>query len=149
MNNLISSVKTQAVEAFASAHSNFGWKVLLAGAVTVGDYLVGADNHSTMGMLAVLIGFDLCTAVMAAHKTGLVIESRKMLKTTVKLLVYAMMVSGAHLTESIVPGATFLDTTAISFLAITELISILENIGKMGYAIPNKLLNKLSEIRDR
>ena len=149
MSNILSSIKTQAAEAFISAHSLFGLKIMFAGLITAGNYLIGADNQATMGMLVVLIAFDLISAVMAAHKTGLAIESRKMLKTTVKLIVYALMVSGAHLTESIVPGITFLDTAAISFLAITELISIIENVGKMGYAIPNKLLNKLSEIRDK
>jgi phage-related holin len=100
-------------------------------------------------MVLTLIIIDLVTALAAEYKVGHAIESRKALKTVTKIVIYGLMVAGAHLTEEILPGTTFLDSAAISFLALTELISILENIGKAGYAIPKKLLNQLETLREK
>ena len=36
----------------------------------------------------------------------------------------------------------------VAFVGITEFISILENIGRLGYQTPKKLLNQLKEYRD-
>ena len=111
------------------------------------NYFIG-DNHTTVGALIVLILIDFITALIAKYKIGEKIESRKALKTATKLTVYALFVSGAHLTEKIVLGSTFIDEVVISFLALTELISIIENIGLMGYVVPKKLLNQIKNLRD-
>lgn len=111
-------------------------------------YLVGGQNKSAVTAVIVLLAIDLVTAIMAKFKIGEPIESRKALKTATKTVTYGLFLAGAHLTEMIVPGTTFLDEAALSFLALTELISIIENIGKMGYAVPQKLLNRLVAARD-
>lgn len=146
---LLATIKAHVGEIGAKAVTGTWLKVPLAIAAGVVEYLIGADNKASMAALLVLIGFDLATAIMAKFKIGEEIESRKILKTATKTVAYALMASGAHLAEKIVPGPTFLDSAVISFLALTELISIIENVGKMGYAIPQKLLNKIVEIRDK
>lgn len=70
-----------------------------------------------------------------------------MVKTAVKWTLYMLMVSASHLTESLLPGEWYLAEVTIAFLGATELVSILENIGKTGVAIPLKLLNKLEQLR--
>lgn len=127
----------------------FSIKAIIAIGVISIDFLIGRENHTSMTMLIVLIAFDMVTAIIAEYKCGRPIESRKALKTATKIVVYGLMVSAAHLTEQIVPGTTFIDSAVISFLAVTELISILENAGKSGYAIPKKLLNRLDDLRDK
>lgn len=124
-------------------------KVAISLSVGIADYFVGTENFTTMGMLFTLIVFDLVTALIAQYKLGNIIESRKALKTATKLFVYTMLVSGTFLTEKIIPGTTFLDNGMISFLAMTELISILENTGHMGYAIPKKMLNRLEDLKNK
>lgn len=98
--------------------------------------------------LLVLIIVDFFTATLAAKKTGEEIKSSRIFRTPIKILVYFMLVSVAHLMETVTPVLSILDETMMSFLALTELISILENTGRMGYAIPQKLLNKLHELRN-
>lgn len=98
--------------------------------------------------LLVLIVVDFFTATLAAKKTGEEIKSSRIFRTPIKILVYFMLVSVAHLMETVTPVLSILDETMMSFLALTELISILENTGRMGYAIPQKLLNKLHELRN-
>jgi phage-related holin len=111
-------------------------------------YLIGADNFGAIMGITVLITIDLITAIMAEYKNGNPIESRKMMKTATKLVVYTLFLAAIHLTEGIVPGTTFLDEMVLAFLALTEAISVMENIGRMGYAVPLKLLNQLREMRN-
>ena len=111
-------------------------------------YLIGGQNLQAGIALIMIVSIDLVTAMMAEYKTGGRIESRKALKSTTKLVVYGLFLSAIHLTEMIVPGTTFLDEAALSFLALTEAISVMENIGRMGYPIPLKLLNKLQDIKE-
>ena len=60
-----------------------------------------------------------------------------------------MLITTARIAEFSLPEVIrYLDDTIIAFLTLTELISIIENTGKMGYAIPKKLLLKLKSIRD-
>lgn len=135
------------VQIFSKIGSGIFWKAPVMFLAVVADYLIGAGNFATMGMLLILVMFDFITALMAQYKMGKTIESKKALKTVSKIVVYALLVSGTFLTEKIIPGTTFLDNMVISFLAITELISIIENIGHMGYAVPKKLLNRLEDIQ--
>lgn len=116
-------------------------------AVTMFSFLFGADNHTILLALLTLIMIDFSTGLLASYQTGQPITSNRALKTAVKITAYGLLASAAHLTETIMPAETMIDSLVISFLAVTELISILENTGKMGYAIPKKLLNRLEEIR--
>lgn len=112
------------------------------------SFLFGTDNFLAMQALLVLIVIDFITGIFSARKVGEEIKSKKAVKSAFKIGVYSLLVSSAHLAESIMPGSTFLVEAMTSFLALTELISILENAGKMGFAVPKKLLNQLHKLRD-
>lgn len=142
------SVKTQVSEILGSASSLAVLKLPGTFLVGTAEWLFGVGNIASLQMLLALIVIDLITAIGAAFKTGKHIESRKALKTVTKMVVYGAMASAAHL-SGVVMDAGFIVTATLAFLAVTELISIIENAGKMGYAIPNKLLNKLTELRDK
>lgn len=101
-----------------------------------------------VGALTVL---DFITAIMREYKLGRKIESRKIIKTAVKLFVYGLLISASYITEAVIGIKAFnLPVTEImaTFIAVTELVSIMENVGDMGYVIPQKLLGRLKEIRD-
>lgn len=136
-------IKLHTTEILAKIFTVFNIKAFIVFLIVVLEFMIGATNIPTMGMLLTLISLDFLTAIIAQFKMGHAIESRKAIKTVLKILVYSIFVSGAYLTEEIIPGATFLDDAAISYLAITELISIMENLGKMGYTMPKKMLNNL------
>lgn len=109
----------------------------------------GLDNGRVLSALIALVLFDFLTGIISAYKNGDHIESRKILRTAIKLCLYGVLVSGAHITEVIVPSVGYIEMLITTFLALTEFISILENVGKAGFAIPQKLLNKLQEARDQ
>jgi toxin secretion/phage lysis holin len=122
-----------------------------AGAVVYALYAFFFDSGQSAGLIAlfVLIMFDFTTAIANAYHKKIEIQSRKIFVTAVKIVIYFGLVATAHIAEHAVPiTSAFLDETLLAFLALTELISILENVGKLGFAIPQKLLNKLEELRD-
>lgn len=135
-------------EVFHSLSDFFAVKILSSWAMIIAFYLVGADHIPLVGALTVLVAIDFATGVYAAYKTGEQIESRRMIKTAIKWTLYMLMLSAAHLTEELVQFHAYLADVTLAFLGATELISILENVGKTGVAIPQRLLNKLEKYRD-
>lgn len=121
----------------------------LATSAYVAYAFIFGDVHKT-GHMAVLLLIlaDFITGISAAKMSGDEIKSSKIVRSAVKALIYFIMIAGAHLVEVAAPFVTFTDETVLAFLACTELISIMENSGKMGFAIPKKLLNKLQDFRD-
>lgn len=121
----------------------------LCGAAMIGLYsfFFGADLKLAMLSLIALMVFDLLTGTAVAWMKGNV-SSRAAVKTPFKFGIYLMLVSAAHLTDVAVFHGLYLEQTMIAFLALTELISIIENAGRAGFAIPKKLLSRLEMIRD-
>lgn len=124
------------------------FKIVGTGVFLCGNFLFDSLLKEGMIALLVLIVFDSITAVGSAFKNGDEIKSSKVLRTAIKIAVYFLLISAGNLTEHGTNGLiSFIDETILGFLAITELVSILENVGNMGYAIPKKLLNKLKQIQ--
>lgn len=124
-------------------------KFIASGAFVAFAFLFGCALKPVIIGLVTLMIIDLVTGIGSSFARGEAIESRRMLKSSTKLVVYGLFLSAGHITSSIVPEAGFLDTAVASFLALTEFVSIIENIGLMGFAIPQKLLNQLSVLRGK
>lgn len=130
-------------------NSNVVLKSLAALVIVISEFFV--DSVLAKGMLALffLIIMDWITAIFAARKTKEKITSAKVFRTPLKMAIYFMLISSGRIAEFSLPAAvSYLDDTILAFLALTELISILENTGKIGYAVPKKLLEKLHGWRD-
>ena len=95
-----------------------------------------------------LIMADFVFGLAASFRTGVEIKSAKILRSALKIVIYFAMVSVGFLAETAGLGFLPIDETIIGFLAVTELISILENVANMGYGIPLRLLNKLKKYKD-
>lgn len=126
----------------------FSIKLIYSTIILLGGFLFGLENNQIFLALFFLIFFDFITGIFGAYKTGQVIKSRTAVRSAFKLVVYALLVSAGHLAEIITPINTYIDEAVTTFLALTELISIIENIGKIGFAVPQKLLNNLQSWRD-
>lgn len=140
-------LKAQVFEILQTQCTNCWVKIPVCFPIALFTFLFGAQNSSILLALLVLVTFDMFMGIMAAYSTKEVISSRRALKTATKLLVYGILASGAYFTESVIPADTFLDDAMISFLALTEFISIMENAGRMGFTVPQKLLNKVQGLR--
>lgn len=137
---------SQTSSLYASASVYLTVKGFLSIFAIVGSVLFGVQNYELLGLLGVLVVIDMVTGIMASFKLGHPISSRRALKTATKSVVYLLFFSAAYITGSIVPPMEALIVNGVlSFLAITEFLSVIENVAKMGYAIPKKLLNQLND----
>lgn len=125
-------------------------KGFLAAVYVCYDFFLGGTlNPFAIRSIMFLVIVDFITGLSAAKLSGEEIRSSKVVRSAIKFVVYLLLIASAHITEYAVPViAGFGDETIVAFLALTELISVIENVGKMGYAVPKKLLNKLQDIRD-
>jgi phage-related holin len=126
----------------------FPMKVLMSVLLIVTDFLFGIEHNAALSSLLFLIFVDTFTGVTGAKLAGEKITSRRFFTVVLKIVVYYLLIAAAFNTEKAIPGVMFIDDAVLAFIALTELISILENVAKMGFIIPNKLLNRLQELRD-
>lgn len=130
-------------QAASSAYSFF--KIKTVGSllfIVSGFFLPVIALQQELISLLVLLVFDFATGVYAASKTQTLIKSAGIFRTAVKIVIYFVLVSAAFHTENTIP-LKIIDEAVIGFLAVTELISVLENTALAGHAIPRKLLTKL------
>lgn len=96
-------------------------------------------------MTLVLVVVDLITGVIAAVKRKEPITSAGFRRTTVKILVYELVVILGFLAETYLTGSVIAISKIISsFIGLTELTSIAENLSDItGQPILKILLSKL------
>ena len=133
---------------FTGIREFFSLKFLPSFLIPIFGALFGFEMQKIIEALLLLVAIDFVTGIISAYTSKETIKSKSAVRSAFKIAVYGLLVSAGHLTEQITPGSTYIEEAVTTFLALTELISIIENIGKMGFAIPKKLLNQLHKIRD-
>lgn len=134
---------------FTKIFKAFELKIIAGIFISALTFIYNGVYKDAMLAVILLVIFDLITRVVAEKKLGRPIQSQKVFRTPVKFLVYLIMTSAAHLVEVATYGwVPIIDETMLAFLAVTEFISILENVGYMGYAVPQKLLNQLIQYKN-
>lgn len=113
------------------------------------SFFFGNIKKQILGAVIVLSLIDMVTGIMASVKSGDSIKSKRLFKTAIKIFIYLLLISAGHLTMTAM-GFDIKAVEAITaIIAITELISILENASRMGYAIPQRLLNQLKDFKSK
>lgn len=114
----------------------------------VAGVVTGVITGALMGVvpslivICTLVLFDLITGIWAAVKTKVKIESHKLRKTVFKLLSYLSIVTLSALIDGAITPEWRLAGFVGGFIAIVELMSIVENFGKIT---GNDLFEKLKE----
>lgn len=123
-------------------------KLFATGLVTVLFFLFG--NLYTQALIAILflIVIDAIFAIMAAYHEGQAITSRKFSRTLYKATVYFMSISAGYFADLTIP-LNLIQGTMIAFVGATEFISIMENMARMGFQTPSKLLNQLKDFQSK
>lgn len=104
--------------------------------------MFGASTHFVY-LILILISFDTVTGVWKAAQAGNV-SSRGFFKFAAKILVYFILLGTAATIDRALP-VHFSLTVMGSFLAITEGISILENVSLLGFPVPERLMKTLKD----
>lgn len=125
--------------------SNFNFKLVIGAIVAL---FFDIDKHPALIAIFILIIFDFLTGIGASKYTGVQIKSAKIFRTAVKILTYFGAISAGFLLERSIGYNVGADDLLIVFFAATEFISILENMAKLGFKTPEKLLNMAQEIRE-
>lgn len=123
---------------------NFDVKLFVTGVLSVTSFLIGDLYTDAVLAVIMLLIFDTCTGVLAAYIEKQVITSKRFGSSVLKSILYLVAISAGHFVDQSIPGQLAQYST-IAFVAVTEFISIIENIGRMGYKTPQKLLNQLKE----
>lgn len=130
--------------------SNLKLKLFFSGLLSVYAFLFNPLKTELYLAVAALITFDFITALIAVLKNNEKITSAKCSRTILKMVVYGILVSAATITDRFVidQGQLFADLM-LGFIAITEFISIIENVSKAGVETPSNLLKKLKKLKKR
>lgn len=110
------------------------------------SFLFGEVYEAGIIAVIMLMIFDTIFGVAASYYEGKAITSRRFSRAVQKGIVYLMAISSGYFMDNTIP-VDFVQATMIGFIAVTEFISILENMGRMGYQTPKKLLNQLKEFQ--
>lgn len=117
-------------------------KLIVAGFLSSFAFMFGTLHTEAIIAVAMLMIFDFWTGIIASWQEGRQITSRAAMRSVLKSTVYLVAISAAFFTDKTIPLA-FIETTVVGFVGVTEFISIMENIARMGFATPQKLLNQL------
>jgi len=111
------------------------------------DFFFDISTKPMLFGLLVLIIFDMITAVYANHVKGHEIKSVKLARTARKIATYFIIISAGFISEP-ATQIQIIDNTIIGVLTATELLSILENVGKAGVAIPKSVVKMLEKYKN-
>jgi len=122
-------------------------KIVVSGAFTF-SFLFGDFHQQAIVAILMLMVFDTILGVMATYHEGQAITSRKFSRVVQKGVVYFMAISAGYFADLTI-GWQVIQATMIAFIGVTEFISILENMGRLGYATPQRLLNQLQDFKSQ
>lgn len=122
-------------------------KVLAAGILSVGFFMFGHLYTDALIAIVMLMVLDTIFGIAATYHEHGEITSRRFSRAVIKGIVYFSSISAGYFADLTIPF-NFIQGTMIAFVGVTEFISILENMGRMGFQTPKKLLNQLREYRD-
>ena len=122
------------------------FKNILAAVCTLCGLLFG-DRDGLMIALAALMAMDYVSGVMAAiaqKKLSSEIGARGIAKKVFMLLIVAV----ANIVDvNVVGEGHVLKSVTVIFYIANECISLIENGGKLGVPVPNKLLEVLEQLK--
>ena len=122
-----------------------GFLAKCAGAVGILllQFSFGTIGFKIVTAVILLIIIDTITGLVGAYKQKQVISSKRFFDSVIKLIFFPMIIAAASIAQTAI-GTTilFLPQIVAGYLAMHEFLSIVENFGKIGYKISQKVLNR-------
>lgn len=110
------------------------------------SWVFGIDNDGAISVLLLII-IDTLTGFIRSYKNK-DLNSYDFYKFAYKIFTYFILVVTAKLVDKVVLGS-FACLIVETFLAVTEALSIIENLSQLGVPIPKILVERLKYLRDR
>lgn len=123
--------------------TGFLGKCLGAVGILVLQFSFGTIGFQIILAVILLIIIDTITGIVGAYKQKDPISSKRFFDSVIKLIFFPMIIAAASIAQTAI-GTTilFLPQIVAGYLAMHEFLSIIENFGKIGYKIPQKILNR-------
>lgn len=122
-------------------------KITASVGMAVSYFLFGQLYSDALVAVAMLIVIDTILGLSAAYTNNEIIKSRRFGRVVVKGAIYFSAISAGYFADQTIPF-NFVQAGMIGFVGMTEFISILENVGRLGFQTPKKLLNQVKDLRD-
>ncbi|MBY0219451.1 holin family protein [Paenibacillus illinoisensis] len=123
------------------------WKTFIALLSSSATYFFGGWS-GVLGVLLVFVIMDYLTGIAAAGASGKLESNVGMFGIARKVFIFAM-VSVAHLVDGVLgDGHLFRDAVAFFYIA-NELLSIIENGGKLGAPIPPAIRQAIEVLKGK
>lgn len=110
-------------------------------------YLFGGWN-TLLSILLAFVVLDYITGVMAGYVQGK-LSSKVGFKAIPKKIMIFVLVAVAHLIDSAIGDNHLFRDATIFFYLSNELLSILENAGRIGLPLPEQLKNAVEVLKGR
>ena len=110
------------------------------------SFLFGDLHSQALIAILMLMVFDTILGLLATLHEKQPITSRKFARVVQKGAVYFIAISAGFYADTTI-SFNIIQSTMIGFIGITEFLSVMENMGRLGYQTPKKLLNQLKDFQ--
>ncbi len=123
-------------------------KTITSGLIGIAGFLIGEFDGLYKALLALIIADYITGVIVAVVKKQL--SSEVGAKGIAKKILMLIVVAVANVLDvQIIGGGAGLRNITIIFYAANEVISLLENTGKLGLPYPPKLLDVLEQLKNK
>jgi len=122
-------------------------KTLIAVGGAAASYLFGGWS-SLLSILLTFVVLDYVSGVAAAAKEGALKSDVGLWGIAKKVMIFGI-VAVAHLIDTALGDAHIFRDTAIFFYLANELLSLIENAGRLGAPVPPVLQRAVEALRDK
>jgi toxin secretion/phage lysis holin len=123
----------------------YGGAAAFFGAIT--GYFFGGWT-AVMNVLLVFVIIDFVTGWAAAWIRGELRSMKGYIGIAKKVGIF-LLVTVAHLIDTILGDMHYLRDAVVFFYIVNELLSIIENYGKMGFTVPEALIKAVSVLQEK
>lgn len=122
-------------------------KIITSGLLIAFNFLFGDLYNDALMAIVMLVVLDTITGVWASKNEGHAFTPQRFLIGWVKkVFIFCIAISSGYYLDTTIPGS-FTQYTVIGFIAVNEFMSIAENLGRLGYKTPQRLLNQLKDFK--
>lgn len=124
--------------------------VYKAGAATIGavvGFLFG-EWSELLGILLAFVVMDYVTGVLAASKEGTLRSAVGFKRIPKKIMIFVLVAVGHLIDRAVGTNGLFRDATIFFYLA-NELLSIVENAGRMGLPVPEQIKQAVEVLKGK
>lgn len=123
-------------------------KTIISGLIGIAGFLIGEFDGLYKALLMLIIADYITGVIVAIVKKQL--SSEVGAKGIAKKILMLIVVAVANVLDvQIIGGGAGLRNITIIFYAANEVISLLENTGKLGLPYPPKLLDVLEQVKNK